>query len=835
MALSLPTPTFRRLLALAVSLALLAGLIPGLPAARIGAVQAPGTTFISEFHYDNSGTDAGEFIEVTAPAGTDLTGWSIVLYNGNGGAAYDTDALVGAVPDQVAGYGTVVIDYPVNGIQNGGDDPDGIALIDSLGAVVEFLSYEGAFAGVGGPAGGVMSTDIGVSQTSITTVGSSIERIGIIPGSYSWVSNSTNSKGAPNPGSIIGGTEIPSDEPPPPPPSEPCDVADEGLTPINQIQGSGAATPISGQTVTTRGVVTADFTSGGATGIPANQGMRGFFMEATAAHRDADPSTSEGVFVFDGDAVFAGDIGDLVAVEGTAGEFGGVTQVTASEIEVCDDSGILLPAAPTLPLPTAPGDRTALFEPLESMRVTHPELTVIEFFQLERFGEIRLSADGVLQTPTNVELPGSAAMEALAAANAAVNIVLDDGRTGQNLNRLDSDDLLPYVHEGGTLRIGDQLLDETFVLHFGFGAWRLQPLDIDQLTDELEANRTRPRPEEPPDVGGNLRVASFNVLNYFDGDGQGGGFPTARGAITPSELERQTQKLVDAITRLDADIYGLIEIENDGGEFQATRTLVNALNTAAGDEVYRFVDTGVIGTDEIKQAFIYNRGTVRPVGEFAILDSTVDPRFDDDRSRPALAQTFLRLGTGERVTVVVNHFKSKGSSGLTDMSDPDFDQGDGQGFWNHTRTLSAEALADWLATNPTGVQSLGTLIIGDLNAYGREDPIRALEDAGYENQLVAFTAGIPYTFTFDGMQGTLDTALALEGLAARITGAAVWHINADEVPAIDYLEAGPTSLGRFRTAEIAAAYFDPTAFRSSDHDPVLIGLDLGRSQHPGRP
>jgi uncharacterized protein len=128
------------------------------------------------------------------------------------------------------------------------------------------------------------------------------------------------------------------------------------------------------------------------------------------------------------------------------------------------------------------------------------------------------------------------------------------------------------------------------------------------------------------------------------------------------------------------------------------------------------------------------------------------------------------------------------------------------------------------------------LIVGDLNAYGREDPIRALEAAGYEDQLIRSTPGIPYTFTFDGMQGTLDTALALESLAARVTGAAVWHINADEVPAIDYQESigFPGNL-RFRTAEIASAYYDPSAFRSSDHDPVVVGLDLGRSKFPGPP
>jgi uncharacterized protein len=616
---------------------------------------------------------------------------------------------------------------------------------------------------------------------------------------------------------------------------EPVDGCSEPTHVISQVQGSGTATPIAGTTVVVRGVVTADFTSGGESGIPANQGLRGFFIEAIAEDRDEDPLTSEGIFVFDGGGTFDGAVGDPVAVTGTAGEFSDVTQITASEIEACEAEWELPPAA-ELPLPMAPADRAVAFEPLESMRVSHEELTVVEFFQVERFGEIRLSASGVLQTPTNVHLPSSPEALELAAHNAAATIILDDGRTGQNLNRLDSEDLLPYVRVGETLRIGDQLRDHVTVLHFGFGQWRLQPVDIDAIAEELASNRTRPRPESPPDVGGSLKVASFNVLNYFDGDGQGGGFPTDRGATTPSELARQTEKLVDAITRIGADVYGLIEIENDDGEFQALRSLVEALNAEMGAEVYRFVDTGVIGTDAIKQGFIYDARTVRPTGEFALLTSEVDPRFDDTRSRPALAQTFTQLGTGERVTVVVNHFKSKGQSGLTDQTDPDYDQGDGQGFWNATRTASAEALADWLATNPTGVQSLGALIIGDLNAYGREDPIRALEAAGFEDQLIRYTDGIPYTYTFDGQQGTLDTALARGTLASRVTGAAVWHINADEVPAIDYQESVGVSFNqRFRTPEIAAAYYDPSAFRSSDHDPVLVGLDLGRSSHPGQP
>ena len=842
----------RRLATLAISLALVVALVPsGTASAATGD-----PVLLNEILGSTTGSDS-EYIELYGDPGAALAGLSVIVVESDMSTATVANGTIDFRVDFVAGatLGTNGYYLVANGLAatTYGVTPN-LAMPDNS---IENSSYTIALVETASLSGGTGTVVTG-SEVVLDAVGLTDgeteesfhfdapvigpDTAGFLPAgarrvpvgedtdtAADWAFADFNHGGdnTPTPGTF-------DDPDPDPDPATPCEVPAADLTPIHAIQGSGASTPMSGAGVVTRGVVTADFTSGGESGIPANQGMRGFFMEAVAADRDEDPATSEGLFVFDADGVFDGMPGDPVAVAGTAGEGFGVTQITLDAVEVCDGATTDLPAVPDLTLPLAPGDRDAAYEPTESMRVSHPTLTVVEFFQLERFGEIRLSADGVLQTPTNVELPGSAGWADLLADNLAASIILDDGRTGSNLNRLSGDSLLPYVEEGGTLRIGDQLLNETFVLHFAFGAWRFQPLDIDALTDALAANRTRPRPEEPPQVGGTLQVASFNVLNYFDGDGQGGGFPTARGAITPSELERQTTKLVDAILRLDADVYGLIEIENDGGEFQALGTLVEALNAASGTEVYRFVDTGVIGSDEIKQAFIYNRWTVRPVGDFALLTSAVDPRFDDTRSRPALAQTFLRLGSGERVTVVVNHFKSKSQSELEDVTSPDYDQGDGQGFWNHTRTQSALALADWLATNPTGVESLGSLVIGDLNAYAREDPIRALEDAGFVDQLRQFSAGTPYTYTFDGMQGTLDTALARGSLASRVTGAAVWHINADEVPAIDYLEAGPSSLGRFRTPEIAAAYYDPSAFRSSDHDPVLIGLDLDRDRYARR-
>src|SRR5690606_35167445 len=159
-----------------------------------------GTVRISEIHYDNVGTDEGEAIEIAGPAGTDLTGWSVVLYNGSNGAAYNTRTLSGTIPATCDSEGVVVLDYPVNGIQNGA--PDGVALVDATGAVVEFLSYEGTFTAVDGPAAGLTSTDIGVEEGGSTPVGHSLQRddAGI------WSAPAANTFGACNaPGGGNGG------------------------------------------------------------------------------------------------------------------------------------------------------------------------------------------------------------------------------------------------------------------------------------------------------------------------------------------------------------------------------------------------------------------------------------------------------------------------------------------------------------------------------------------------------------------------------------------------------------------------------------------------------
>jgi len=265
---------------------------------------------------------------------------------------------------------------------------------------------------------------------------------------------------------------------------------------------------------------------------------------------------------------------------------------------------------------------------------------------------------------------------------------------------------------------------------------------------------------------------------------------------------------------MNADVVGLIEIENYPGDVP-TADLVSGLNDMMGAGTYDFVATGAIGTDAIRQAFLYKPAAVSPVGAYAILDSSVDPRFLDDYNRPVLAQTFQDNTTGGIFTVAVNHLKSKGSD-CNDIGDPDL--GDGQGNCNLTRLAAAQALVDWLATDPTGSGDGDFLIIGDLNSYDKEDPIDALVAGGYTDLIYNFLGEDAYSYVFDGQLGYLDHALANLDLLDEVTGVTVWHINADEPDLIDY------DMSFKQDAQ--DAIYAPDAYRSSDHDPVIVGLNV---------
>ncbi len=434
-------------------------------------------------------------------------------------------------------------------------------------------------------------------------------------------------------------------------------------------------------------------------------------------------------------------------------------------------------------------------------------LTVSEVFGLGRYGEVSLSGAGRLFAPTAVAMPGPPAL-AVADQNDRSQIVLDDGNNQQNI------DPTRYPQGGlsasNTLRIGDTLPGLTGVMSYQFAGYRIQPVG------PISFDHSNARPPAPAAVGGNLKVASFNVLNYFNGDGRGGGFSPSRGASSAVEFARQTAKTVSALAALDADIVGLMEVENDATPNSAIETLVAALNAATAPGTYTFIDTGVIGTDEIRQALLYKPAVVTPVGPWQILTNAVDARFRDAKNRPSLAQTFDLNSSGARLTVVVQHLKSKGAD-CNDVGDPD--SGDGQGNCNLTRLGAAMVLVDWLATDPTGSGDPDYLLIGDFNAYTLEDPIDWLTSHGYTNLVQQFGGPGAYSYVFAGASGYFDHALASGSLAAQATGTTAWHVNADEPVVLDYNV-------EFKTPNQVKTFYGPGAYRSSDHDPLVIGLNL---------
>lgn len=565
---------------------------------------------------------------------------------------------------------------------------------------------------------------------------------------------------------------------------------------ISTIQGDALVSPEVGKTHTVEGVVVGVF-----------PGLKGFFIQEEDAQRDGNPLTSEGVFVYL-NAVPTVRAGDVVRLTGEVVEYYDLTELKNVTLHDVCGAATVTPVQVQMPFAAA-----SALESVEGMLVSFPQtLTVTDNYDLGRYGTVALSSNGRLYQPTHVVAPGVDAL-AVANANALNRILMDDSSSAQN-----PDPVIypaPGLSAQNTLRTGDGVAGLVGIMNYGFGEYRIEPVLHPTI---VQGNPRTPAPLRI--MSGSMRVASFNVLNYFNGDGLGGGFPTSRGASTADEFTRQRTKILTAMAELDADIIGLMEIENDGyGPNSAIADLVNGLNAMPTRcAQYAFIDPGVaqIGSDEISTGLIYCADSVKPKKDTAILTSSIDPAFDDTKNRPALAQTFKqKRGDGE-FTVVVNHLKSKGSD-CNDAGDPDL--GDGQGNCNLTRTSAARALTKWLATDPTHSQDKDFLIIGDLNAYAKEDPIMAIQSAGYTNLLARDLGDAAYSYVFMGASGNLDHALANSHLAGQVVAASVWHINADEPRALDYnLE--------FKTANQQITYYSPDAYRSSDHDAVVLDLML---------
>jgi predicted extracellular nuclease len=606
----------------------------------------------------------------------------------------------------------------------------------------------------------------------------------------------------------------------------PCSAAD--IT-IGSVQGSSDISPNAGQTVTVQGVVVGDYEG-------ASPTLRGFYLQDAG---DGDPATSDGIFVFESDNANRVGVGEMVQVTGSVSEFQNQTQISATTgVESCGMTSTVAPTDVTMPFANA----TAL-EANEGMLVRFPQtLYVTEHFQLGRFGQVVMSADGRLKQPTNVVAPGAPAL-ALQAANNLNRIIVDDALQNQNPDPILFGRGGNPLSASNTLRGGDTATGMVGVMSYTWAgnaasgnAYRLRPINAlgGGVPNFQPAN---PRPASAPAVGGTLHVAGMNLLNFFNTfsgctNGVGGAATDCRGANSQTEFDRQWPKTVAAIVGIGADIIGVNEIENDGyGPTSAIQFLVDKLNAATTPGTYAFIDvdaaTGqvnALGTDAIKVGLIYKPGKVTPVGQTAALNTVAFVNGGDGapRSRPTVAQAFEVTATGARFIVDVNHLKSKGSA----CDAPD--AGDGQGNCNTVRVNAATALMAWLATNPTGTGDPDILMVGDYNSYAKEDPITTIRHGpdgllntsdDFTNLIESLIGPDAYSYVFDGQWGYLDHALGSASIVSQVTGVGDYHINSDEPSVLDYNT-------EFKSSGQLMSLYSADRFRMSDHDSVLVGLDL---------
>lgn len=554
-----------------------------------------------------------------------------------------------------------------------------------------------------------------------------------------------------------------------------CDTAAHTIA---EVQGNGVASPLLGELVSISGVVTASWQD--------ENELDGFFLQDDNA----------GIFVNFTTPVA---VGTRVAVDGFVTEDQQLTQLTRV-VKVAECGAGDLPSAKELRLPVA---KVADFEALEGQLVHIPqELVVNGTYLLGRHGSFDVAAERLF-TPTQVVNPGVEAQQ-LAASYELQRLVIDDNQAPQPAQ-------IPYpapaLSADNTLRSGDKVQPMTGVLSEYNGRYRLQP------TSTLSFTHSNPRPAAPERLADEraVRVATFNVLNYFNGNGPSQTFPTDRGAETRADFLRQEAKIVAALIALDADLVGLMELENDGYEdHSAIVRLVNRLRTTTNQD-WRFIEAadGPFGGASITNGLIYRADRVSAVG----VPLTVTDGPFSNRSRYPLIQRFQTAHSAETFAVAVNHFKSKGSC-PRDKADPNANQDDGQACWNPARTESAQLLVDFMRSEPSLAQTPAQILLGDFNAYAKEDPLQVFMQAGYHNRIEHFEPQ-GYSYVYDAQAGSLDHIFVSDALHGRVLQQQHWLINADEPTALSY-----------DNAEQQPSWYAPSPYRSSDHDPVIIDLQF---------
>lgn len=537
---------------------------------------------------------------------------------------------------------------------------------------------------------------------------------------------------------------------------------------IPAIQGNGNSSAYTGKTVKTNGIVTAKYIG---TGM-----INGFFIQDATG--DGDPNTSDGIFV--STTTDNVSVGDKIEVTATVNENSNRTQLSnISSLTILSHNN---------PLPVQKITYDIYhwdWEKYEGMLVEFQQtLWVNSNAYLAQYGELEL---GIKRkpSPTNVVFPSldsNSAYSALVNENSLLPIYLDDARTSTYVSPI------VFADENGTRRTGERIDNFRAIVDYTNSKYVLYPA---QFPVNFYGN---PRKNKPDSVGNyNLKVCAFNLEYYLT---------TPNSSLGPSnqqEVDRQHTKILNALLAINADIYGLVEIEM--GQ-QALSKLSQGLNAATGTTRYAYIDDGtsVDGT-YTKVGYLYRTDKVTPFNSLKNINSPTPA------NRKKL-QAFTLKSNNEKFIFSINHFKAKSgcpSSGV------DADQGDGQSCYNATRVNEANAVISAISTNKAYYGDEDALVMGDLNAYAKEDPVQAFIKAGFTDLHQQFHADSAYSYVFRGEAGYLDQALANESLAKQITGVTAFHINADEPTIFEY----------------SGTNYQPNMFRCSDHDPVIVGMRLG--------
>lgn len=642
-----------------------------------------------------------------------------------------------------------------------------------------------------------------------------------------------------------------------------CDADGDGRTTIEEVQGAGDASPCAGQKVTTKGVVTADYADGG---------FNGYVIQTPGTGADAGSAThtaSDAVFIHSQNASDM-RIGDYVEVTGKVAEYYGLTEINA-DFAIKLTESVAQPVAAKVTYPTDDAGR----EKLESMLIEpQGQYTVSDVYNANKYGEIGLAASSKpLVNPTVKGLKGDKATGGAYQAEVdrigREGVYLDDG---SSINFLDSKHPenanipLPYLSNDQPVRVGEHVtFTKPVVLDYRNSGWRFQPTtrltgDTAQTAQPVTFANSRTDTPDLKTVGGDIRLGTFNVLNYFatTADETGcdvknaytdreGNPVTAkncdvRGAWNKENMERQRVKIVTAINKLGADVVSLEEIENSAkassivpANFKGDRrdyalsTLVDALNAQAGTGTWAYVPSpkrvpDVGDEDVIRTGFIYKPAKIETIGQTHILinSDAFDGKNSYEHGRQPDAQAFKAKGAADSdaFLIVANHFKSKGSASNAQNQDP----GDGSGNADYTRQAQADAMLKFTDQVKAELKIEKVFLVGDFNAYYAEKPIQKIVASGYEdlsNDVSERTGKYTYAYTVkdgagnsNGGVGSLDHIFANAAACKLVTGADIWNINSVESVALEYSHHNYNVTDLYRADQ----------FRASDHDPVVVGI-----------